>query len=245
MRIAVMQPTYLPWMGYFALIDQVDRFVLLDDVKFSHQSWQHRNRIRSRESFQWLTVPVLVKGRGEQRIDEVEINRTLPWQRKHLQSILQGYSRAPWISEHRSWLESAYLDPPTKLFDLNRSLIEKLAEELEISTPMCRSSELLVGGNRVERLIGICKSLGAAEYLSPIGSHDYIEEDNRFPDAGIALLYQRFEHPVYRQGTREFIPQLSVLDLLLNEGPGSRDLLRSGIRQPYLSDEVPAAGYES
>jgi hypothetical protein len=242
MRIAVMQPTYLPWMGYFALMDQVDQFVLLDDVQFDHRSWQHRNRIRSGDSFQWLTVPVQVKGRRDQRIDEVLIDSTRPWQRKHLQSIRHAYSRAPWLAEHRPWLERIYQDSPAKLFDLNRLLIEELAQKLGIRTALCASSKLQVSKNRVERLIHVCHSLGATEYLSPIGSRDYIAADNRFPDAGIELLYQHFEHPVYRQPQGEFISHLSVLDLLMNEGPASQDLFRSGIRRPYSAAELPASG---
>jgi hypothetical protein len=236
-----MQPTYLPWTGYFALMDEVDRFVFLDDVQFDHRSWQHRNRIRAGDSFQWLTVPVLVKGRRDQRIDEVEIDGTRPWQRKHLQAIVHGYARAPWLSEHRPWLEQIYENPPARLRDLNRRIIEVFAHRLGIRTPTCYSSELDVGGSRVEHLIGICRALDASEYLSPLGSSEYIEDDNRFPGAGIELRYQHYEHPVYRQGFEGFISHLSALDLLLNEGPASRDVLRRGIRPPYTSGELPPA----
>lgn len=237
-----MQPTYLPWTGYFALMEQVDTFVLLDDVQFDHRSWQHRNRIRSVDSPHWLTVPVSVKGRRNQRIKEVLIDAARPWQKKHLGAILHNYSRAPWLSVNRLWLEQIYRNPPDRLFDLNRLLIEELARKLGIRTSLCNSSELQVSGDRVARLIHICEKIGAAEYLSPIGSYDYIEQDNRFLDAGISLFYQRYEHPRYRQIHGEFVSHLSVLDLLLNEGPGSSDVLASGIRQPYNSDEVLALG---
>lgn len=239
MRVAIMQPTYLPWIGYFALMDQVDMFVLLDDVQFEHRSWQHRNRIWSRDSSQWLTVPVSIKGRRNQRIEDALIDSARPWQRKHLGAILQNYSRAPWLPTYRSWLEQIYQHPPRRLCDLNRLLIEELARKLGIRTALCSSSELHANGDRVGRLIHICQEIGAAEYLSSIGSYDYIEADNRFPEAGIRLFYQHYEHPSYRQIQGDFVSHLSVLDLLLNEGPDSLDLLRSGTRRPYTSDEVP------
>ncbi len=233
-----MQPTYMPWIGYFALMQQADAFVLLDDVQFSHQSWQHRNRIRSSGSSQWLTVPVLVKGRGSQHIDEVLIDNAKPWRKKHLRTILQSYARSPWLQKYRPWLERVYGTSPQKLGELNEVLIEDLARMLGIDTPLLRSSALKVRGDRVERLVRMCQKIGADEYLSPIGSYDYIESDNRFPEAGIRLVYQHYEHPRYRQIQGEFVAYQSVLDLLLNEGPASLEILSSGTRRPYSSDEL-------
>jgi hypothetical protein len=239
MRIAIMQPTYLPWLGYFALMDQVDVFVLLNDVQFEHRSWQQRNRIRAGSEPAWLTVPVIIKGRRMQRIDEVEIDMAQPWQRKHLGSIARCYARAPFYRHYRLWLEDLYRDTPHELCSLNRRLLDALAKELGISTPFRYSAELATGADRVGRLIEICRALGATEYLSPLGSADYIEADNRFPDAGIDLYYQHYEHPQYSQLEQPFMSHLSVLDLLLNEGPRSLEILRSGIEKPYRSDELP------
>lgn len=231
-----MQPTYLPWLGYIALMQQADVFVLLDDVPFSYQSWQHRNRIRAGSSWQWLTVPV--RKRGTQRINEVLIDNDQPWPRKHVQSILQNYARAPWLAEHRAWIESAYARPPRLLCELNVSLITELARRLDVDTPLRSAAALQASGDRVGRLIAICRELGADEYLSPLGAFEYIEADNQFLEAGIQLGYQHFEHPVYRQPSAEFVPQLSALDLLLNEGPASRGILAGGTREPYTPDAV-------
>jgi len=237
-RIAIMQPTYLPWIGYFALMDQVDQFVLLDDVEFSRQSWQQRNRIKTQDDWLWLTVPVYHKGRSGQRINEMEINQQVNWGTNHYKTLRQYYCSAACWEENRTWLLDIYSSSWQKLCMLNKTIIEKLANLLGINATIHSSSNLNAGSGRVDRLIRICQLLGGDEYLSPIGSFEYIEGENRFPDAGIRLLYQHYEHPTYRQLYGEFISQLSVVDLLLNEGPRSLEVIRSGERSPYTSEEV-------
>jgi hypothetical protein len=238
MRIAIMQPMYLPWTGYFALMDQVDIFVFLDDVQFNHRSWQQRNRIKSPGGPLWLTVPVLTKGQRHQLIYEVEINSNEPWQRKHVKTISRNYSKARWTSEYLSWLEETLQCSWTSLCDLTISLINDLVRFLGINTSFIRASELKTAGSKVSKLISICQRLGADEYLSPIGSFEYIEADNRFLDLDIRLLYQNYEHPTHRQLHGDFLSHLSVVDLLLNEGSQSLEVIRAGERTPYTSEEV-------
>jgi hypothetical protein len=238
MRIAIMQPMYLPWTGYFALMDQVDAFVFLDDVQFNHRSWQQRNRIKSPSGPIWLTVPVRTKGHREQLIHEVEINSDEPWQRKHVKAISNNYSKAQWIPEYQARLEETLQYPWASLCDLTISLINDLARFLGIQTSTIHASELKTTGKKVSKLINICQRLGADEYLSPIGSFAYIEADNRFPDAGIRLLYQNYEHPTYRQLYGGFVSHLSIVDLLLNEGSHSLEIIRAGERTPQTSEEM-------
>lgn len=233
-----MQPTYLPWMGYFALIDQVDTFVLLDDVKFNKRSWQQRNRIKTDDGPMWLTVPVLTSGRSEQFIQEVEISTNERWRSKHLKSVQLNYASAAHYSWLEPWLEEVYEREWTKLRALNGHIIKTLSEKLELEADFVFASELGVKGRKAHRLVNICQVLGATEYLSPLGSREYIEADNPFPEAGIDLYYQHFEHPTYQQLHGDFVSHMSVIDLMLNEGPSSLEIIRSGERAPYTSEEV-------
>lgn len=233
-----MQPTYLPWMGYFALIDQVDTFVLLDDVKFNKRSWQQRNRIKTDDGPMWLTVPVLTSGRSGQLIQEVEISADERWTSKHLKSVQLNYASAAHYSWLEPWLEEVYAREWTKLRALNEHIIQTLSEKLDLEADFVFASELGVKGRKAHRLVNICQALGATEYLSPLGSREYIEADNPFPEAGIDLYYQHFEHPTYQQLHGDFVSHMSVIDLMLNEGPGSLEIIRLGERAPYTSEEA-------
>jgi hypothetical protein len=233
-----MQPTYLPWMGYFALIDRVDTFVLLDDVEYNHRSWQQRNRIKTDDGSMWLTVPIITSGRSGQEIREAEIDTNERWQDKHRKSIQFNYAGADYLSEMEDWLESTYEQEWENLCALNIHGIKTLTEKLDLEVEFVRSSALNASGQKANLLVNICRELGATEYLSPLGSREYIAEDNPFPDAGIKLRYQHFEHPTYEQQHGDFVSHMSVIDLLLNEGPESRPILRSGEREPYTSEEA-------
>jgi hypothetical protein len=174
MKIAISQPAYLPWLGYFDLIDQVNTFVLLDDVQFEKQSWQQRNRIKTPTGLQWLTVPVLFSGRFGQLINQVEI-RDLEFSRNHLRAIELNYRRAPFFDQYFEGL-SSLLDCAQRalLVDLNVRLIEWFMNTLGIQTRLVLSSALGQPGKRTERLANICGSLGATRYLSPLGSAAYL-----------------------------------------------------------------------
>jgi len=238
MRIAIMQPTYLPWIGYFALMDQVDQFVLLDDVEFSRQSWQQRNKIKTNNGSLWLTLPICKTSRNGQLINEVEINQNVNWALKHYKTLMQYYGSATYWQQNKPWLQKLYNSSWHSLCSLNQTIIETVANLLGISPTIHVSSNLDIGTGRIDRLIRICQVLGGNEYLSPIGSFEYIKEDNRFLEADIKLLYQHYQHPTYSQHYGEFISHLSVIDLLLNEGPRSLEVIRSGNRSPYTHEEV-------
>ena len=226
--VAVMQPTFLPWIGYFDLIDQSDRFVFLDSVQFSKQSWQQRNRVKGPNGDQWLTVPVLTKGLPNQPVSEVKINQNTKFKEKTIKTVTQIYRKAPFFDSCIDELSHILLKSHVFLVDLNIELIRWICKQLEIKTEMIRSSSLTSEGKKVELLINICKELNATTYLSTPGAKVYIDENNLFAPNGIDLVYHAFEHPEYRQINGEFIPYMSIIDLLFNEGPASLSIMRSG-----------------
>jgi len=243
MTIAISQPTYLPWLGYFDLIDQSDTFVLLDSVQFEKQSWQQRNRIKTPSGLLWLTVPVVFRGRLEQRIHEVEIRDAGFWQ-KHVRAIELSYRRTPYFNRYFPQVAEILQScgPGCLLADLNLRLIRWFCGILGIRTPLLRSSSMNEKGCRSEFLVNVCRCLRADVYLSPLGSANYLLEDiQRFSDAGIKVVFQHYQHPEYRQLFPPFYPYASALDLILNEGENSMAILRSGRKPSFKPEEVPCA----
>ena len=231
MIAAIMQPTFLPWIGYFDLIDQSDVFVFLDDVQFEKQSWQQRNRVRSPIGLDWLTVPVYIKGRSGQTIREVEIKSDI-FPDKHIKTLKQHYSKCGYFSEYWQELESILLraKQDKSLADLNISLIRWLADLLGISSQYVLASNLKVEDRRSQRLLRILKSINADTYLSPRGSMEYLIEDRQiFEDAELPIVFQSFTQPIYNQRYAPFQSGVSAIDLLFNEGASSTaDLMRLG-----------------
>jgi len=242
MKLAISQPAYLPWLGYFDLIDQVDTFVLLDTVQFEKQSWQQRNRIKTPTGLQWLTVPVLFRGHFGQRILEVEIRDPEFW-RKHQRAIELNYRRALFFEDYFSEVSKiVQRRSASRLMDLNQELISWFCRVLGLSTRILRASELECEGKRSQLLVRLCQALGADYYLSPLGSAAYLlDEAGLFTEAGIEVGFQHYEHPQYRQLFPPFQSHASALDLLFNEGPGSLSILRSSRRVAYSPAEVCAA----
>ena len=225
---AIMQPTYLPWIGYFSLMDQVDCFVLLDSVQFDKRSWQQRNRIKTTAGETMLTLPVKTKNRSDQKINEVRIDNSRGMLLKHLRAIEFNYRKSLYFDRYWPHLQTIFKETYDYLFTLNTRLIDFFREELAIKTRMLCSSQLACTGKRSLLLLNLCRAVGARQYVSPPGSRAYIEEDDAFNGSGLSLSYHQYEHPVYRQLHGDFIPYLSTLDLLMNEGPDSLDIIRSG-----------------
>lgn len=239
MKIAINQPTYLPWIGYFDLIDQVDVFVLLDNVQFVKQSWQQRNRIRTAAGLQWLTVPVAFRGRFGQLIRDVEI-REPHFYNDHLRAIELAYRRSPGFAKYYTGFEQHLQElSPGLLVDLNIGLIRLLMQFLGISTPLLRASTLNVSGKRTELLANICHCVGAREYLSPLGSGAYlVPEQHILLDRGIEIAFQNYVHPEYRQLHTPFEPFASAIDLLFNCAHESRAIIRRGRRASYSPEQL-------
>jgi len=239
-KIAIAQPTYLPWLGYFDLLDQVDKFVLLDTVQFEKQSWQQRNRIKTPAGLLWLTVPVVFRGRLTQRIVDVEIREADFW-RDHLRAVELNYRRAPSFAEYFPALSDLLPSASAglRLAELNIGLLRWLAEELGIRTPIVRSSELAAQGKRTDLLAEICNLSGATTYISPLGSADYLlKELTILTGRGVDVVFQHYEHPSYRQLFPPFQAHASTLDLLFNEGESALAIIRSGRRAPLAPSEV-------
>jgi hypothetical protein len=225
MRLVILQPSYLPWLGYFDQMFKSDVFVIYDDVQFDKHGWRNRNRIKTAQGVQWLTVPVLTKGRNFPLNCDVEINNTAAWQDKHLKSLKQNYVQAPWFDKSFAAFEAILQRPFRFLIDLNLELISAIKNNLRLTTHICRASELSVPrSGKTERLIEICQKFGADTFLEGEAGQNYIDEA-LFAQHGIRLEYQRYQHPIYQQLHGEFVPYLSIVDLLFNHGSGSLEIL--------------------
>jgi hypothetical protein len=239
LKIGINQPTYLPWMGYFDLIDQVDLFVILDNVQFVKQSWQQRNRIKAGNGLQWLTIPVVFRGRLGQLIKDVEI-RDRDFVRNHIRAIELAYARSAFFVQYFPSLRER-LEELQKglLLDLNLGLISWALEILKIKTRLIRASSLGVTGKRTELLANICEGVGATEYFSPLGSAEYLlAEQAVLRQRGIDISFQNYEHPQYRQVFSPFEPFASVVDLIFNCGEQSAAVMRGGRREPYAVEQL-------
>lgn len=242
MRGAIMQPTYLPWLGYFAMIDDVDVFVFLDDVQLTKRSWQVRNRIKEKDGKElMLTIPVSTQGRDNTRICDAKFAEA-NWYERHLTSIKQIYSKTDYYYEIMQFIESTYKGNHEHLSDFNIELISKICSYLGITTPIYKSSDLEgVTGAKDDLLVSICEKMDITSYLSAKGSSVYIESECKggaFSKAGIELEYQNYEHPVYNQMGKEFLPYMGIVDLLFNEGRKSLSIIRSGVRMSLNSDNI-------
>jgi len=225
-----MQPSYLPWLGYFDLLFQSDLFLVYDTVQFDKDGWRNRNRIKTPQGAQWLTVPVLTKGLNKPTNREIKINRVEPWKRKHLKSLELNYRKAPHFEEIFPLLEGILSKDWEFLIDLNVESLKTLCNYLEIQTSIRFASELKLDlpQDRNDKLIEICHHLKADEFYEPKGGEGYIDAE-RFKSNGIHLRFQDFQHPTYPQLHGVFVPQLSIVDLLFNCGKESVGILRDFI----------------
>ncbi len=234
--VVISQPTFLPWLGYFDLMDQAALFIALDSVQFAKRSWMQRNRIRTPTGLEWLTVPARVKGRYQQTLLQTQFDPQGGFPGKHLRSIEQNYRKAPFFDRYFPGLTQAMEANHASLGDLNLHLIRWLAGALGISTPIKRSSEMQARGQRSALLVALCQEVGSEHYLSTPGAADYLREEQAvFHDAGIAVSFHRYEHPIYPQIGTGFEPYASVIDLLFQTGPEALQVIRSG-----RGENVPA-----
>ncbi len=236
----ISQPTFMPWLGWFDLADQGDVMIILDDVQFSKQSWQQRNRIRTRNGLEFLSVPVQTAGRLGQRIFDCELVNQ-HFVAKMIGSLKANYAKAPFFSgsidAFATTMETAA--GTGSLVELNCALIAWMADRLEVRTPMIRASTLGVGGQRGEHVAALCESVEADHYLSPAGAETYLVEDKAaFDRRAISIWLQVYEHPEYAQCFAPFAPYASAMDLIFNVGPAAPIVMRSGRRpaRPVVED---------
>jgi hypothetical protein len=224
--VAVLQPGFLPWLGFFDQMSRSDYFVYYDDVQFDKHGWRNRNRIKTANGIAWVTVPVRHTGLHGQSILDTEIDSSKKWSRKLVASIAQSYARSPHCARYMEELTDALCsDTPRLLLDLDLRTTELMRKWLDIRTPLLRSSELGIGGGQTERLVAICKHLKADTYLSGNAAQDYLQQD-LFAAEGISVVWQNYSHPIYPQLHGEFVPYLSAIDLILNLGPDSPSAFR-------------------
>ena len=227
MKVAIHQPQYLPWLGYLDKLDSADVFILLDTVQFKKHEWQNRNRIRTKEGSQWLTVPII--DRFPERIDRVEVNPHSDWQRKHCQALRLHYGKSPHWEPLGPTLLALLGRLWPRLCELNVAILEALCNHLGLTTPRILASTLTAREEPTDRLVDLCRATGGTEYLAGQGGSGYMDMA-RFAEAGIAVSAQAYRHPEYPQRYAPFVSHLSVLDLIFNCGPLSLEILRSGRR---------------
>jgi hypothetical protein len=222
--IAIHQPQYMPWIGYFHKIASVDAFVFLDNVQYKKNEFQNRNKIKINNGVQWLTVPVRYK--FPQKINEVTINNNFPWQRKHVQALRTNYSKAPYFEHYFSFFADIVQQDWKKLANLNCYIVKQICQLLHFNTDFYNASEFgITEDDPNKRLIEICKHLKANTYLSGKGGINYLDID-LFTNADITVKFQDFKHPVYDQPYGAFVENLSIIDLIFNCGEKSPDLIR-------------------
>lgn len=223
MKCVILQPSYIPWRGFFHLIQKADVFVFYDDVQYDKHGWRNRNQIKSSHGPVWLTIPVATKGiiSSGTSIKDVRFVADSSWREKHLRTLRQSYARAPYLKTYCGMLEAAYAYPTESLADFTINFTLELAAELGLDrTRFLRSSSLPHVGDKTDRLISLLQHLGANHYISGPSAQSYLEP-RKFAAADITFEYIQYDYPPYPQLHGAFEPRLSVLDLLFMTGPNA------------------------
>lgn len=227
MIITIHQPDFMPWLGFFDRWHRADVLIVLDDVQFIRRGWQHRDKIKTAQGVQWLTLPVIKRHRFDQKINEVELDNSQNWRKKHLGQLRAAYGKAPGFKRMMDYMEYIYSYEYTYMIDLNVDLLRLFSKLLGIDTPAIASSKLPVRTTGSQRILDLVKLVGGTTYLTGTGSEDYLDED-LFREAGIKVVWQNYVHPVYSQLHGRFEPMLSVIDYLMNEGRRLDDIKSTG-----------------
>jgi hypothetical protein len=222
--LVVLQPGYLPWLGFFDQMRRSDVFVYYDDVQFDKHGWRNRNRIKTDAGPLWLTVPVRHAGMGWPRIVDTLIDERTPWARKHVRSIRQYYAKAPFLNRYLPELEELLERPWTHIAELDIAVVDLMAQWLFLQATIHRASALGIQGDKSERLLNLCRHFGASQYLTGDAARDYLDVE-LFRRNHVEVGWQNYRHPVYPQQHGPFMPFLSALDLLLNCGDDGAAIL--------------------
>jgi hypothetical protein len=224
MKVAIMQPTYIPWIGYFALMELVDVFIILDSVQFSKRSWQQRNQIKTKSGAKWLTVPVISKGKKDQLISDVKIDYSSKFPESHINMIKQNYGKSKFFADYSEDFFNVLRKKNEYLSCLSIDLILLIRDLLNIKTEIKYSSDFSTKGSKDELLAELCDHVGATEYISPPGSKVYLNDSDSFIKRKIPLKYFDYKHVSYPQLHGEFIQYMSVVDLLFNYDTQSKTI---------------------
>jgi hypothetical protein len=232
MKVAIHQPQFFPYPGFFHKLSMADAFVIMDDVQYDKR-FTNRNKILAPQGPTWLTVPIDKADKFSPNL-AVKVNNALPWRGEHWKKITYSYKNSRWFHLYKDYLEGLYQKSHDLLFDFNLETIQAAMKWLEISIPVVRESKLGVAGEGTQRLINTCKAMGADAYVSGVGGKNYMDE-KLFAEQGIALHYQEYEPRPYPQRfVQGFVPNLSILDMLFNVGAESANLIRGISRGELL-----------
>jgi hypothetical protein len=217
MRVAVLQSNYIPWKGYFDIIHDVDVFVFYDDVQYTKNDWRNRNRIKTANGVQWLTIPT--GSAIDRRICDVRLTDRR-WPQVHWKTLRQAYSHAPHFARYEPFLRDVYERRWEKLSELNQYLIQSIARDfLSIGTRFADSRQFAIDGSKFDRLLNLLVAVGASVYVSGPSAREYIDPE-RFAQRKIELVYKSYNgYPEYSQRFPPFEHAVSILDLLFNVGP--------------------------
>lgn len=241
MIVAIHQPNFLPWLGYFLKMVHADAFIHLDNVPFTKHGYQNRVRIKGMEGERWLTVPVLSKGRFGQLTCDVEIDNSRPWRDQHLKGLRADYGAAPFFSPIFDSLQDVYQKGDSHLSRFNLRLVGQVANWLGLRRRFFLASELGIQATGSHLLLRLVQAVRGGVYLSGPSGKDYLDLD-LFARAGIEVRFHSFQHPTYQQHNGPFIEGLSVIDLLMNVGvEGARDVL-AGVGSEAAGTEFRKGG---
>ena len=223
MKVVILQPSYIPWRGYFDQIRRADMFIFYDDVQYDKHGWRNRNQIKTSQGRQWLTIPVYSKGvTTGLAIQDVRIDWSKPWAKNHLKSLVVTYSKAPCFKDFLPILESFYARRDEYLADFTIETTISLARLLGMTSTQFRRSSEMTGleGKKTDRLICALKQVGATHYICGPSASSYMEPE-KFEQAGISFEYMHYNYPEYSQLYPPYDPQVSILDLLFMMGKDS------------------------
>lgn len=228
-KALITQSNYIPWKGYFDAINTVDKFIVYDDMQYTKRDWRNRNKIKTTQGTSWLTVPVEVKGKYFQKINETCVS-DVQWAKKHWLMIQQHYKKAPFFNKYSEIIEALYLGSDTlMLSEINVAFIKAINKILNIKTEILLSSQFELSDGKTERLVDLCQKIGANEYYSGPAAKNYMEE-SLFAKHGIAVKYFDYTgYPKYHQLYDGFEHNVTILDLIFNEGDRATSYMKSFI----------------
>ncbi len=228
--VSIMQPAYLPWLGFFDRIAKSDTVVILDHVaidKNTKTQFTNRNRVRTNSGASWLTIPIQTKGiKQETPIHDILVSDRINWQRKHISSLQANYSKTPYYKDFSKGLFALLEQKSPNLVDYINPITDHLLDILDLKPNLIYSHQLKTRARKADLVLEICKKCSADMYISGPFGRDYLDL-HAFREAGIEVVFHDYRHPLYRQNGDPFIPHLSIVDLLFNCGPGATDILLS------------------
>lgn len=235
MSITIHQPEHMPWLGFFHKLNMADTYVVLDNVQYRRRYFQNRNKINTKDGWQWICVPVIKEARNDLLIKDARIfKEDMEWREDNIKTIYQNYCKAKFFEFLWPEFKDTYCSEYARLSDLNIALIKLILKKLKVKKDIVFASELCVDGEKGDLILNICLVLGAKKYISGISGKEYLDI-GKFNKGGVEVIFQEFHHPIYPQLYGSFSPCMSVIDLLFNCGPDSLNVI-NGIGIEVLNE---------